>query len=151
MDKGTYCLIFRNPACTVRVGALGDIALDAGFHVYVGSALGGGGLKRLERHIALAHSHDRRPKWHVDYLLCDSRFAPVCAVYAVSPKHAECGIAAALATGGVARFGSSDCGCRSHLFHRAGDPRGEVAGVFRRCGLAPVIKTIKRDATKENV
>lgn len=151
MDKGTYCLIFRNPACSVRVGALGDVAFDAGFHIYVGSALGGGGLKRLERHIALAESHNRPPKWHVDYLLCDPRFVLVGAVYTVSPERAECQIAAALATGGVARFGSSDCGCSSHLFHRSGDPREEVEGVFRKSGFAPVIKTIKRDATKGNV
>lgn len=151
MDKGTYSLIFQNPACSVRVGALGDVAFDAGFHVYVGSALGGGGLKRLDRHIALADSHGRSPKWHVDYLLCDSRFVLVCAVYAVSTERAECQIAAAFVTGGVARFGCSDCGCRSHLFHRAGDPREEVAGLFRKSGLAPVIKTIMRLEIKGNV
>lgn len=62
MDKGVYCLVFHNPACTVRIGALGEIAFRKGWHIYVGSALGSGGLKRLGRHIALAADKDKRPK-----------------------------------------------------------------------------------------
>ena len=151
MDKGTYCLILRNPACSVRVGALGFLDFEPGFHVYVGSALGGGGLKRLDRHLAIADCRDRSPKWHIDYLLCDSRFLPVSAVYVVSPWRVECRIAAMMGMGGVPGFGCSDCRCRSHLFHRPGNPQEEVAGLFCESGLVPVIKTIMRDETKANV
>ncbi len=54
MDKGIYCLVLKNPACTVRVGALGPLPFAAGWHCYIGSALGPGGLVRLERHTRLA-------------------------------------------------------------------------------------------------
>ena len=74
MDKGIYCLVLKNPACTVRVGALGPVSFAAGWHCYIGSALGPGGLVRLERHLRLAAHRDRRPKWHIDYLLTDPRF-----------------------------------------------------------------------------
>lgn len=151
MDKGTYCLIFRNPACSVRVGALGEVFFEAGFHIYVGSALGGGGLKRLDRHLALAETPDRHPKWHIDYLLTDPRFPLKSALYAVDPERWECRIASALETEGTSGFGCSDCHCRSHLFHRASDPQEEIAEVFRKFGLAPVIKKLLKNETKANI
>ena len=83
MDKGIYCLVFKNPACTVRIGALGPVAFREGWHIYVGSALGSGGLARLDRHIALARDRDKRPKWHVDYLLTDRPVLPP--VYRLMP------------------------------------------------------------------
>jgi len=151
MDKGTYCLIFQNPACTVRVGALGEITFAAGFHTYVGSALGPGGLKRLDRHIAFARNNDRNPKWHVDYLLSNPRFRLASVVYAVSAQRWECRIAAALGRGGVEGFGCSDCRCCSHLFHSYPNPRDAVSGIFHQLGLAARIKTIMRNETKENL
>jgi Uri superfamily endonuclease len=96
MDKGIYCLVFENPACTVRVGALGDIPFAAGWHVYVGSALGSGGLKRLERHIVFAKGRDRRPTWHVDFLLASPHFLLSSAVSAVTTNRLECPLAEAI-------------------------------------------------------
>ena len=43
MDKGIYCLVFENPACAIGIGALGPVPFPAGWHIYVGSALGSGG------------------------------------------------------------------------------------------------------------
>ena len=84
MDKGIYCLVLRNPACTVHVGALGAQAFAAGFHVYAGSAQGSGGLQRVRRHMLLAQERDRHPKWHIDYLLTSDNFSlisVICARY----------------------------------------------------------------------
>lgn len=148
MDKGIYCLVFENPACTIRIGALGDLAFESGWHIYVGSALGSGGLKRLERHIALARDRHRHPKWHIDYLLTEPRFMLTSAVFAVTTERLECPVANGLDGGGVPGFGCSDCRCHSHLVHRNGDPRGEITAVFRQLGLSPVIKRIMRNETK---
>ncbi len=90
MDKGIYCLVFENPGCTLSVGAIGPVAFSHGWHIYVGSALGSGGLKRLARHIALSEARDRKPKWHVDYLLLDDRFFLRYAVYAPIEERFEC-------------------------------------------------------------
>jgi Uri superfamily endonuclease len=142
MDKGIYCLVFRNPDCTVRIGARGPVAFRSGWHCYTGSALGSGGLSRLDRHIALAMSRDKRPKWHVDYLLTDNRFALRYAVYALTTERLECRLAQAIGEPHVPSFGCSDCHCRSHLFFRPGDPAHEVAAAFKRLGLVPATKTI---------
>ena len=143
MDKGIYCLVFRNPACQVRVGALAEIAFLKGWHVYVGSALGSGGLARLERHIALSREKDKKPKWHVDYLSTDRRFALRYTVHAVTEERFECRLAGALGEPGIPGFGSSDCDCPSHLFYRTRDPQDEIGRAFRLLGLDPVTTTIK--------
>ena len=116
MDKGIYCLVFRNPGCTIRTGALGAVIFRAGWHIYVGSALGSGGLQRLERHISLVHLHDKQPKWHVDYLLISPCFSLVYAVYAVTGDRLECQLVRELNKAGIAKFGCSDCNCESHLY-----------------------------------
>jgi Uri superfamily endonuclease len=142
MDKGIYYLVFENPGCTIRVGALGALTFRAGWHIYVGSALGSGGLQRLRRHILLAHLRDKQPKWHVDYLLTSPCFSLVYAVFAVTEDHLECRFARELNEGGILKFGCSDCFCTSHLFYRQGDPKQEILAAFRELQLAPVIKTI---------
>jgi Uri superfamily endonuclease len=113
---GTYGLVLRlrEPA-TLVVGRLGRFEFPAGTYVYCGSALGG--LRaRVERHLRA----DKPLRWHVDYL---RPFAEVVDVWVrESPDRLECALAATLAarpgaTVPVPGFGSSDCGCRSHLIH----------------------------------
>jgi Uri superfamily endonuclease len=151
MDKGIYCLVFKNPGCVVRVGALGEIAFRPGWHCYIGSALGSGGLKRLERHISLAAQRDKRPKWHVDYLPISSCFSLVYAVYAVTNERLECQLAHELDTGGVPKFGCSDCTCTSHLFFRQNNPQEEIISAFRHLRLIPATKTIMSPGVKDNI
>ena len=151
MDKGIYCLVFKNPGCTVRVGALGEITFQPGWHCYVGSAQGSGGLKRLERHISLAALRDKLPKWHVDYLHTSSYFSLVYAVYAVTVDRLECRLARELCDGGVPKFGSSDCTCTSHLFYRQYDPQEEIHYAFRSLMLIPTTKTIMSPYVEDNI
>lgn len=144
MDKGIYCLVLKNPACTVEVGALGPVPFVAGWHGYIGSALGPGGLARLERHLRFAEHRDRRPKWHIDYLLSDPRFSVAYAVSAPTAERFECRLAEALAKNGagVPRFGCSDCDCPSHLLCWQRDPRQKILAAFTGLGLSPRIQTI---------
>jgi Uri superfamily endonuclease len=142
MDKGIYCLVFSNPSCTTRVGALGEIAFLPGWHIYVGSALGGGGLARLKRHIALSRNKDKCPKWHVDWLSTRPSFSLRYTVHAVTGERLECRLAQALGGENIPRFGSSDCDCRSHLFYRPKNPVRETETAFRSLGLAACTKTL---------
>ena len=103
MDKGVYCLVFENPRCTVRIGALGELPFRAGWHVYVGSALGSGGLKRLDRHVSLARERNRRPTWHIDYLIIDPRFSLSFTVSAPTTDDLECSLARNLGEPGIPR------------------------------------------------
>ncbi len=142
MDKGIYCLVFENPSCLVRVGALGTLTFWAGWHIYIGSALGSGGLHRLRRHILLAQLRNKQPKWHVDYLLISPSFSLVYAVYAFTTDRLECQFAREMHEGGVLKLGCSDCSCTSHLFYRQSDPKQELLAAFRELQLDPVITTI---------
>jgi Uri superfamily endonuclease len=142
MDKGIYCLVFNNPGCTVRVGALGEIAFRKGWHIYVGSALGSGGLARLERHIALSQNKDKRPTWHVDHFSANKSFSLRYTIHAITDERLECRLARALGGENIPAFGSSDCDCTSHLFYRCRNPVKEVKAAFRSLGLTACTKTL---------
>ena len=151
MDKGIYCLVLRNPECTVHVGALGAQAFADGFHVYVGSAQGSGGLQRVRRHILLAKDRDRRPKWHIDYLLTSDNFSLISVICASTEKKFECRLAGTLPGSPVPRFGCSDCSCSSHLFHTHNDPRDGIRIAFQKLGLDSAITTLNTPGAKGNV
>ncbi len=129
-EPGTYVLVLHlaRPARVV-IGALGIFDLNAGYYLYVGSALNGL-AGRLRRHL---QTDDKRLHWHIDYLRTEATLVDVW--WTVSPEHLECAWAAALrrlpgVREPVAGFGSSDCRCRSHLFYLADLPSpNEMAGL----------------------
>lgn len=142
-DKGVYCLIFKNQQCSIRIGSLKDINFEAGYHVYVGSAQGTGGLKRLHRHVMLSREKGRKKaKWHVDYINLDDHFQLVCTVHAVTSVKIECLLAKGLKSEAVHGFGCSDCACKSHLFYRCYNPIDEVVKIFREHRLEPLIQNL---------
>jgi Uri superfamily endonuclease len=145
MDKGVYALIFRNPPCSLPVGSLGVISFRKGWHVYIGSARGPGGFARVERHRRLAHDRDRPPRWHVDHLLLSPLFTLRHIVCGPSEGDLECALARSLGSGAVPSFGSGDCACGSHLFHRRTKPLEEVVGAMASLFLDPVSATIKKE------
>jgi Uri superfamily endonuclease len=138
-EKGVYCLIFENRDCVIEVGKKGTFSFPEGFHIYVGSALGLGGMKRVKRHIDLSLKRDKNPKWHVDYLHLDSSFRLHRAVCAGTSDRLECELARRLGGNLAPGFGCTDCACKSHLFYREKNPLSEVTGVFEALGLLPII------------
>jgi len=115
---GTYALLICLPTShTVTVGNLGTFELAAGWYMYAGSARGPGGLHaRLSRHARA----EKRPHWHIDYLLQVARLISVW--YVVSNLRLECHWADALSSLPdthipVAGFGASDCRCAAHLLY----------------------------------
>jgi Uri superfamily endonuclease len=121
---GTYVLILESPAreC-IAVGRLGQIDFHSGSYVYVGSALGPGGLHaRINRHLDAT----RPVHWHIDYLKRSTRIAEVW--YVVDPVRREHAWAKALASLSnasipVPGFGSSDCNCPAHLCYFPSAPK----------------------------
>ena len=114
---GTYALILSSSADqSVQIGRLGQLHVQPGFYVYVGSAFGPGGV--LAR---VAHHRQRtaQPHWHIDYLRV---VAPLTEIwYAYDPLRREHQWAEALrqlrgASTPLQRFGASDCTCASHLY-----------------------------------
>jgi Uri superfamily endonuclease len=115
---GTYALLLRPRLdVTLTVGRIGTFQLAAALYVYVGSALGPGGIRaRVSRHLRA----EKRVHWHVD------AFANACSVesmcWFIGGERLECTWTQALlrlpgSSTPVPGFGSSDCsnGCPAHL------------------------------------
>jgi Uri superfamily endonuclease len=118
--RGTYALLIRlRHDTTIAVGRLGTFRFPAGYYVYVGSALGPGGLRaRLARHVR----QRKALHWHIDYLLAHAETVGVRTEE--SGQRLECVWARALLSMPGAQvvalgMGASDCGCPSHLIHFA--------------------------------
>jgi sugar fermentation stimulation protein A len=120
-NRGAYLLIIRlRRSRRITPGSLGDMLLPAGFYVYVGSAMG-----NLEARIARHRRRRKILRWHIDYLLAEMDSRDVRSLVVRSLRRLECSLAedlARLADGSVARFGSSDCACPSHLFRFVSNP-----------------------------
>ena len=117
-SPGTYALILRSTKTSkLLVGTLGEMQVQPGFYVYVGSAFGPGGLQgRLSHHLKPPVS----PHWHLDIL---RQAAEVVDVWVLEgPEKREHAWARALCAWPecsipLPRFGASDCRCPAHLVY----------------------------------
>ena len=114
---GTYALVLLSAARRkIRVGQLGTVELRPGFHMYVGSALGPGGLRaRIAHHVR----GGKRPRWHIDYLRAHALLDQIWYCCIPSRREHQWSQAFEAAPGGsvpLRGFGASDCDCRSHLY-----------------------------------
>ena len=131
---GTYVLLMTlAERIRLGVGRLGVFPLRAGWYVYVGSALGPGGLHaRLSRHAR----EEKKLHWHIDYLLRQAGLREVW--YVEDRERRECAWAKLLedlpgSEVPVPGFGTSDCRCRSHLFVLTSCP--SFAVFLRKAGV----------------
>src|SRR5271166_7032478 len=114
---GTYVLLLSSRSTgLIQIGRLGALQLQSGFYVYVGSALGPGGVRaRLAHHLKLS----RRPHWHIDYLRAHTRVEDIWYRFDTQRLEHVWAEHIGLAEGAsvpLVGFGSTDCGCESHLF-----------------------------------
>jgi Uri superfamily endonuclease len=121
---GTYALLLLSATdAVIRVGRLGNLRFQPGFYVYIGSALGPGGIRgRLGHHMRPVE----RPHWHIDYLRKKTTVVAVWFCYNLKSREHEWAKRFAALPGAsvpMVGFGSSDCNCGSHLFFFAKCPR----------------------------
>jgi len=112
LKKGSYILIVKlDEDKEIAIGSLGVLFFPAGFYAYLGSALGGF-KSRISRHLR----KDKRLRWHVDYLLREAEISNI--LLCETRERLECSLFRPLADElpFIAGFGSSDCGCPSHLY-----------------------------------
>lgn len=137
--KGSYVLILSLPKETeIAVGNHPKTHFLKGYYAYVGSAMGG--LEaRLKRHLA----GEKKLHWHIDYLSQYTAIEKI--IYAESTKKLECLIARYLDDrfSCMPFFGSSDCGCTSHLFYSAGleELAEEAENAFLTLKTSPTVYT----------
>jgi len=126
--RGTYALVLAlDKETAITVGKLASFSFPPGYYLYVGSAQGGL-TSRVKRHIR----GGKKLHWHIDYLRQEAKVVEVW--YLVSDERLECRwyqAAAGMPQAQVplAGFGSSGCGCHSHLLYFASTPSLEA---FRR-------------------
>jgi len=135
--KGTYVLIIENHAdAEIEIGKIGCIAFKKGFYAYVGSALSGL-VPRIGRHLRDV-GNNKKLHWHIDYFLANSGVEVKEVVFAETEARKECEIAANLSMRleSIARFGCTDCSCKSHLFFsiRLTELKEHVYNSFRSAG-----------------
>jgi len=112
-DRGSYLLVFKlEQAKDIAVGRLGRKKFPMGYYVYVGSA-----MRHLTARLARHGRRDKKPHWHIDYLIQEAD--GLVSLPVRSSQRLECELAQALSLmlkQGPAGFGSSDCPCPTHLF-----------------------------------
>jgi Uri superfamily endonuclease len=127
---GTYALILHCPmAALLQIGRVGVMRLNPGYYVYLGSALGPGGIRaRVAHH----QNRSRRPHWHIDYLRLRTSLHSVWFSYDLLRREHEWAHAVETMRGSessIPGFGASDCHCKSHLYFFRSRPQ---FGAFRR-------------------
>ena len=118
-DRGSYLLIVKlAKAAAIKIGSLHESFFQAGYYVYVGSAMKGLS-SRLARHRRL----NKKIHWHIDYLTAGA--SQVIPIPIRSSEKQECEVAKSLSSMmqmGPKGFGSSDCECATHLFFSPTNP-----------------------------
>jgi Uri superfamily endonuclease len=114
---GTYALILSSSTdFGIQIGRLGTMRLHPAYCVYLGSALGPGGLRaRLAHHQKLSP----RPHWHIDYLRTHTQIRCIWFSYDVRRREHQWARVVQTMPGAkipLLGFGASDCDCRSHLY-----------------------------------
>ncbi len=136
---GTYVLVcYARRAGLVRIGQFGELSFRKGTYLYVGSALGPGGLlARLAHHMRPAPM----PHWHIDYLRVAAPLRRVWFCYGPERREHDWARALGELPGGAIPypgFGSSDCDCKSHLFY------------FRKCPSVTAIDAALHESTQDS-
>jgi sugar fermentation stimulation protein A len=112
-DRGSYLLVLEIARSrSVDVGGLGKVMFRKGYYVYAGSARLNL-TKRIERHLR----RRKRFHWHIDYLRDRAESCRALPVRSSQDlEHDLARVLGNLADWTIARFGSSDCTCPTHLF-----------------------------------
>lgn len=147
--QGVYALIVDvTNRLNLAAGGLGDLTLEKGTYVYVGSAMGTGSTS-LENRLARHFSEEKTVHWHIDYLLSKD-VEKKSAVWAETEKSKECDVALRIKmsnhfANGPSGFGASDCKkkCSTHLFRQISEESTStiLEGIFEQLGLTPHIGT----------
>ncbi|MET1128535.1 MAG: DUF123 domain-containing protein [Thermoproteota archaeon] len=118
-SPGVYAIVFGLKSRLSVAIAGRQMELNPGVYLYVGSALGPGGLRsRISRHI---EGRVRKPHWHIDRLTTSSEYEPLASVWCTTTMRLEPYLALMFNSSRlfepVGVFGSSDDRFKtSHLF-----------------------------------
>lgn len=120
--KGSYCIAsFLREDSDIEIAKLGTFSFLRGMYVYTGSA-----LSSLEGRIGRHLGKEKKMKWHIDFFL--EKAEAIAFISVISSKREECSMNSKFLEEGdvlVKGFGSSDCGCPTHLVYLGDQPHLE--------------------------
>jgi Uri superfamily endonuclease len=148
--KGVYAIILDiQDLYSLKINKK-EFQIKKGIYIYVGSALGLGGIsKRIERYFQIFNGIKRNKHWHIDYLIPKAK--RIIAIYAETNENYECRLFQALKNMEIENieivrgFGNTDCRakCGSHLLYvgriEIENIIEKVMEIFRRIDLKPLI------------
>ena len=140
--KGVYVLILKlDQELDIQIGKFANLHFRKGFYAYIGSALGTGGFKRVERHFNVATGKNPTRKWHIDYLLPKSKI--VQAILLPTEDAIECKLARRLikisGISIISGFGCTDCICNTHLIYTENEPKSTIIEACKDIGIDTII------------
>lgn len=140
--KGVYVLILKlDQDSDIQIGKLGKLHFRKGFYAYIGSALGTGGFKRVERHFNVATGKNPTRKWHIDYILPKSKI--IHAILLPTENAIECKLARRLrkisGISIISGFGCTDCACETHLFYAENELRDMIIDACNNIGIKSIV------------
>ena len=148
---GLYVLLLAVQG-SIEVGKLGELQFDEDrLYLYIGSARGPGGFKRVRRHLAVALGERQTRRWHIDYLLAAGELQAVWLI--PNAPFNECALVRKLIAHGAAPaipgFGASDSECETHLL-QVGSPEvaeAMLSELARELGLQLEFRPLRPDRT----
>ena len=142
--KGIYLLrVSVDSEKEIEVGSLSQNRVE-GEYLYVGSALGPGGFKRVSRHLKVSSGEEDGGHWHIDHLTAAGEIIETWLI--PTKKDLECKLAAELTDSfdqPIESFGASDCDCYSHLFSFEASDKSEL--IRKLNDLTPGAEPIRFD------
>ncbi len=142
--EGIYLLVIRvGEETEIEVGNLSKSTVQ-GYYLYVGSAHGPGGFKRVSRHLEVSAEDRGGGHWHVDFL---TKAGEIVETWLIpTDEDLECKLVRALKglfDQPIESFGASGCNCYSHLFSFQPSRKSEL--IRRLNEVAPGVKPIRFD------
>ncbi len=111
-EKGSYLLIMRlERSMYLNVGALGSLKFEAGWYIYVGSAMNGLS-SRLKRYL----NPPRKLRWHIDYLMEHVKLIQIVCFISSEPLEETLAKMLEKHFDYIRGFGATDAKSASHLF-----------------------------------
>jgi len=140
--KGVYVLILKlDEESNIQIGKLGKFQFRKGFYAYIGSALGTGGFKRVERHFNVSTGKNPTRKWHIDYLLPKSKIINV--ILIPTEDTIECELARNLrkisGISVISGFGCTDCRCETHLIYAENGLKSVIIEACNNIGIKSIV------------
>ncbi|MDV3103363.1 GIY-YIG nuclease family protein [Thermococcus waiotapuensis] len=128
--KGSYLLVIRLDGDRKIKTKAREFPLKKGYYVYVGSA-----MNSLEKRVRRHFSKEKRPHWHIDYLLEEAELLRAYLIPSGERLEEKLSLEVAKHGEPVEGFGAGDVKVSANLYRFEGEPDEILVGILGELGL----------------